>query len=62
MVRGLLTLGRSFRGPYYPKNEPDELEVIIKANYNRGVSRIFIIGFPTSGVRRYFNRGGEATS
>ena len=28
----------------------------------RGVSRIFIIGFPTSGLRRYFNRGGEATS
>ena len=28
----------------------------------RGVSRIFIIGFPTSGVGRYFNRGGEATS
>ena len=30
--------------------------------YARGVSRIFIIGFPTSGVGRYFNRGGEATS
>ena len=28
----------------------------------RGVSRIFIIGFPTGGVGRYFNRGGEATS
>ena len=28
----------------------------------RGVSRIFIIGFPTSGVGRYFNRGGEAAS
>ena len=28
----------------------------------RGVSRIFIIGFPTSGLRRYYNRGGEATS
>ena len=23
---------------------------------------IFIIGFPTNGVGRYFNRGGEATS
>ena len=32
-------------------------------NYaNRGVSRIFIIGFPTSGVGRYFNGGGGATS
>ena len=29
---------------------------------SRGVSRIFIIRFPTSGVGRYFNRGGEATS
>ena len=29
---------------------------------NRDVYRIFIIGFPTSGVGRYFNRGGEATS
>ena len=28
----------------------------------RGVSRICIIGFPTNGVGRYFNRGGEATS
>ena len=28
----------------------------------RGVSRIFIIGFPASGLGRYFNRGGEATS
>ena len=28
----------------------------------RGVSRIFITGFPTSGVGRYFHRGGEATS
>ena len=31
-------------------------------NLIRGVSRIFIIGFPTSCVGRYFNRGGEATS
>ena len=31
-------------------------------NSVRGVSRIFIIGFPTSGLRRYFNRGDEATS
>ena len=28
----------------------------------RGVSRIFIIGFPTNGVGRYFHRGVEATS
>ena len=28
----------------------------------RGVSRIFMIGFPTSGVGRYFHRGSEATS
>ena len=31
-------------------------------SYSRGVYRVFIIGFPTSGVGRYFNRGGEATS
>ena len=29
---------------------------------HRGVSRIFMIGSPTSGVGRYFHRGGEATS
>ena len=32
------------------------------ATCGRDVYRIFIIGFPTSGVGRYFNRGGEATS
>ena len=38
------------------------LLIVIIVSYIRGVSRIFIIGFPTNGVGRYFHRGGEATS
>ena len=34
----------------------------LESDVYRGVSRIFIIGFPTSGVGRYLNRSGEATS
>ena len=41
---------------------PDDVIVIKNITTIRGVSRIFIIGFPTSGVGRYFNRGGEAKS
>ena len=39
-----------------------ETHMLPQRNTARGVSRIFIIGFPTSGLGRYFNRGGEATS
>ena len=35
---------------------------VITDTHDRGVSRILIIGFPTSGVGRYVHRGGESTS